>query len=401
VHSICLKKEHADNKKRITDRLAMAKSSKRGLIMTGGGARAAYQIGVLKAVAEMRPKGGASPFQIICGTSAGAINAVSLATMADNYNHAIAQMLRVWGNFRVSHVFNTDLRSTMRIALRWLIALGLGGLGKRHQLALLDRKPLRELLQQRLDFTRIQQMIDHGILHAVSLTASGYTSGQSVTFFQGGEGILPWSRVRRCGSYSRIGIDHLMASSAIPFLFEAVKVNREYFGDGSMRQMAPLSAALHLGADSVFVIGNQREDEKVRERKKYSEYPSLAQIAGHILDSIFLDSLEADLERLERINRTVDTIPARHLRKNEIPLRKVHAYVIAPSIDIGELAQEYLYELPWTLRYMLKGIGALRRQGTGLASYLLFERGYCRHLIRLGYQDAMEEQDKIAEFLRD
>ena len=369
--------------------------------MTGGGARAAYQIGVLKAVAEMLPKGAPSPFKIICGTSAGAINAVSLATMADNYNHAVAQLLRVWGNFRVSQVFYSDIKSISHIALRWLLALGLGGLAKRRPLALLDRKPLRDLLLQRLDFDRIQQVIDSGILHAVCLTASGYTSGQSVTFYQGVESIVPWSRVRRCGSTCRLGIDHLMASSAIPFLFEAVKVNREYFGDGSMRQMAPLSAALHLGAERIMVIGNQRDDEKVRERKLSNEYPSPAQIAGHILDSIFLDSMEADLERLERINKTVDVISSRHFRKREIPLRKVHAYVIAPSIDIGELAQEYVYELPRTLRYMLKGIGAMRKNGGGLTSYLLFEKGYCRHLIRLGYEDAMQDQERIAEFLRD
>ncbi|MEJ2361022.1 MAG: patatin-like phospholipase family protein [Gammaproteobacteria bacterium] len=374
---------------------------KRGLIMTGGGARAAYQIGVLKAVAEMLPKGRPCPFQIICGTSAGAINAASLATMADNYNNAIAQLLRVWGNFRVSQVFYSDFKSISLIAWRWLIALGLGGLGKRRPLALLDRKPLRELLQQRLDFNRIQSIIDRGMLHAVSITASGYSSGQSVTFYQGVESIVPWSRVRRFGSKCQLNIDHLMASSAIPFLFEAVKVNREYFGDGSMRQMAPLSAALHLGADRILVIGNQREDETQLHRNNTAEYPSLAQIAGHILDSIFLDSMETDLERLERINKTIDIIPTRRLRKNEIPLRKASAFVIAPSLNLGELAQEYLYELPRTLRYMLKGIGALRGHGSGLTSYLLFEKGYCRHLIRLGYKDAQQEREKIAEFLRD
>lgn len=377
----------------------METGPKRGLVMTGGGARAAYQIGVLKAVAEILPKGGACPFQIICGTSAGAINAASLATMADNYNHAIAQLLRVWGNFCVSQVFYSDFKSISRIAWHWLIALGLGGLGKRRPLALLDRKPLRELLQQRLDFNRIQQVIDQGILRAVCITASGYSSGQSVSFYQGVDDIIPWSRVRRVGSKCRLGIDHLMASSAIPLLFEAVKVNREYFGDGSMRQMAPLSAALHLGADRILVIGNQRDDETAAERNKDVEYPSLAQIAGHILDSIFLDSMETDLERLERINKTIDIIPTRRLRKNEIPLRKASAFMIAPSINLGELAQEYLYELPRTLRYMLKGIGAMRRHGSGLTSYLLFEKGYCRHLIRLGYEDALQERDKIAEFL--
>lgn len=379
----------------------MRKGLKRGLIMNGGGARAAYQIGVLKAVAELIPRGQPSPFQIICGTSAGAINAVALASMADNYNYAIARMLRVWGNFRVTQVFYADFKHIAKIALHWLIALGMGGLGKARPLALLDRKPLRELLQQSLEFDRIREVIEQGFLHAVSLTASGYTSGQSVSFYQGVDTIVPWDRVRRCGSVCQIGIDHLMASSAIPFLFEAVKINREYFGDGSMRQMAPLSAALHLGAERILVIGNQSQNEKVQQRKISSEYPSLAQIAAHILDSIFLDSMEADLERLARINKTVDTIPQRHLRKNEIPLRKVDAYFIAPSTDIGELAQEYVYELPRTLRYMLKGIGAMRKNGGGLTSYVLFEKGYCRHLIRLGYEDAMQEREQILAFLED
>ncbi|MGD8925470.1 MAG: patatin-like phospholipase family protein [Thioalkalispiraceae bacterium] len=379
----------------------MSKDIKRGLVLMGGGARAAYQIGVLKAVAELHPRGHASPFKIVCGTSAGAINAVSLATMADNYHYAVAQMLRVWGNFRVSQVFQSDVKSISKNALRWLVALTIGGLGKQNPLSLLDRKPLRELLLRRLDFSRIQQVVDESYLHAISITASGYSSGQSVTFFQGSEEIIPWSRVRRFGSRSKITIDHLMASSAIPVLFEAIKLHREYFGDGSMRQMAPLSSALHLGSDRILVIGNQREDEKHRERVSKAEYPSFAQIAGHILDSIFLDSLEADLERLERINKTIDVIPGRHLKKSEVPLRRVDAFVISPSVDISELAQDYLHELPRTIRYLLRGVGAYRKQGSGLASYMLFEKGYCRELIRLGYQDAMQERSMLEQFLAD
>lgn len=379
----------------------MAKQIKRAIIMMGGGARAAYQIGIMKAIAELRGEGGPSPFNIICGTSAGAINAVSLATMADDYNHAVAQMLRVWGNFHVEQVFESDLKNILKTVSKWMAAFMLGGLGKRNPLALLNRKPLKMLLSEKLEFGRIQHVIDAGYLHAISITASGYTSGQSVTFFQGDPDIQPWFRVRRCGSRSTIDINHLMASSAIPFLFEAIKLHREFFGDGSMRQMAPLSAALHLGADRILVIGNQKDDETRRERRQNSEYPSFAQIAGHILDSIFLDSLETDLERLKRINKTVDVIPTRHLRKSEIPLRRVEASVLAPSIDISELAQDFLYELPWTIRSLLRGIGAMNKQGSGLASYLLFEKGYCRELIRLGYEDAMNEQAMLLDFLND
>ncbi len=377
----------------------MKQEIKRGLVLMGGGARAAYQIGVLKAIAELQPRGEASPFKIICGTSAGAINAASLASMADDYNHAVAQMLRVWGNFHVAQVFQSDVGSISKTALRWLAALTLGGLGKRNPLSLLNRKPLRELLLRSLDFSRIQHVIDEGHLHAVSITASGYNSGQSVAFFQGNDQVNPWSRARRFGSRSDISIDHLMASSAIPYLFEAVKLHREFFGDGSMRLMAPLSSALQLGSDRILVIGNQRKEVLPRERRTRYEYPNFAQIAGHILDSIFLDSLETDLERLERINKTIDVIPTRHLKKSEIPLRRVDAYVIAPSIDPGELALEFEHELPRTIRYLLKGIGASNNQGSGLASYLLFEKGYCRALIRLGYQDALQEKSMLEEFL--
>lgn len=367
----------------------------------GGGARAAYQIGVLKAVAELHPRGSPTPFKIICGTSAGAINAISLATMADNYHYSVAQMLRVWGNFRTPQVFQSDVKSISKNALRWLVALTLGGLGKHNPVAMLDRKPLRELLLRRLDFSRVQQVIDQGHLHAISVTASGYSSGHSVTFYQGNDDIIPWSRVRRFGSRCPITIDHVMASSAIPFLFEAIKLHREYFGDGSMRQISPLSSALHLGSDRILVIGNQRDSEQHRERADTSEYPNFAQIAGHILDSIFLDSLETDLERLRRINKTIDVIPNRHLKKTEVPLRKVDAYVLSPSVDISELAQDYLHELPRTIRYLLKGIGSSNKQGSGLASYLLFEKGYCRELIRLGYQDAKQEQAMLEQFLAD
>jgi NTE family protein len=377
------------------------KKLRRAIVLMGGGARAAYQIGVLKAVAELLPKGSPTPFQVVCGTSAGAINAVALATMADNYHNAVAQLLRVWGGFHVDQVFKVDVPTLTLTAARWMAAMMFGGLGRGNPVALLDRQPLRQLLLRRLDFSRIGPNIDSGFLHAVSVTASGYSSGQSVTFFQAHDDVEAWRRVRRSGSRCNIGVDHLMASSAIPLLFQAIKLNREYFGDGSMRLMAPLSSALHLEADRILVIGNQVDEREDRQREGSKEYPSLAQIAGHILDSIFLDSLEADLERLDRINKTIGLIPERKRIRGGVPLRRAEGYLIAPSVDIGELAQDYVTDLPRSLRFLLRGFGALRAHGTTLASYLLFEKAFCRALIRLGYQDTVRQRAMLEQFLAD
>jgi NTE family protein len=234
-------------------------------------------------------------------------------------------------------------------------------------------------------------------LYAVSITASGYGSGQSVTFYQGAKGILPWRRARRLGIPAKIDAQHLLASSALPFIFPAVRINREYFGDGSMRQIAPISSALHLGASRILIIGLGQGGPEVPRRRQMADYPSLAHIAGHALNSIFLDSMEVDLERLQRINRTVSLIPE-NLRA-KISLRHVDAMVIAPSQPIDRLAEHYRANLPWTIRFLLRGVGAMRRSGANLVSYLLFDKGFCRALIDLGYQDAFKRKDEILAFL--
>ncbi|MDH3513673.1 MAG: patatin-like phospholipase family protein [Gammaproteobacteria bacterium] len=376
----------------------MADKPRIGLILAGGGARAAYQVGVLKAIAEMLPRESPNPFPIVCGSSAGAINATTLAIYATRFQEGVRRLAFVWRNFTVHQVFRADAPGVIANGLRWAAALMLGGLGRRNPHALLDRAPLRRLLQHTMPCVRIQESIDAGALHALSVTASGYGSGQSVTFFQGVSSLASWRRARRVGCAANITIDHLMASSAIPFVFSAEKINREFFGDGSMRQIAPISPALHLGADRVLVVG-VRHETLTQARGEITEYPSLAQIAGHVLNSIFLDSLEADLERLQRINKTISLISAEQLREGGVMLRNVDVLVIAPSEDLEKIAARHAHHLPRTIRFLLRGLGAFNRNGSNLLSYLLFEKPYCRDLISLGYQDAMHRKDEILRFL--
>lgn len=369
--------------------------------MAGGGARAAYQIGVLRAISRMMPPGRPTPFQIICGTSAGAINGAVLACSANDFRYAVKRLIAVWGNFRVGHVFRADPVGILKTSANWLSAMMLAGFGRSTPLYLLDRTPLEGLLSTQVNLADIRNHIDSGDLDAFSITASGYTTGQSVTFFQGHDGLERWQRAQRVGCRDTLTIAHLMASSAIPFIFKPIRINREFFGDGSMRQFAPISPAIHLGAERIFVIGNRCKSEDQVPRPERQSHPTMAQIAGHILDSIFLDGLDADLERLQRINRTISLIPSHHLVENGISLRPIETLSIAPSRDLGKIAAAHAHELPRSIRYLLKSIGGFRRGGASLVSYLLFERGYCRELIRLGYEDAMAQRERILEFLRD
>ncbi len=373
--------------------------SKAGLIMTGGGARAAYQVGVLRALSELLPPEVRTPFPIICGTSAGAINAAVMAANADDFRRGVRRLMTVWKNFRVNHVYRADPWGALSNSVLWVLTVLTGGTFSRRPVSLLDNTPLARLLAKFLDFSAIQRQIDEGHLTAFSVTCSGYTSGQSVSFYQSAPGMQPWQRARRIGVAMPITLDHLLASSALPFIFPPTHINREYFGDGSMRQIAPVSPALHLGADRLFVVGVGRQLQQKADRVKIETHPSLAQIAGHALNSIFLDSLEVDLERLQRINRTIEMIPRNVLESINYPLHRVDFRVISPSEELEPIALAHAGELPFTIRALLYTVGGLRHSGANLLSYLLFEKSYCRALIQLGYKDTLGRKDELMAFL--
>jgi len=371
-----------------------------GLILTGGGARAAYQVGVLKAIAEFLPRRSHSPFPVVCGTSAGALNAATLAINAKNFSMGVQYLVNTWKNFHASQIYRTDVIGVLKNTILWFAGLMFGFLGikKLEHVSLLDNSPLIEFLEEILPCEMIQQNIDEGYLHALSITASGYGSGQSVTFFQGVKELFPWSKTGRVGVPTQIETKHLLASASLPFLFKPTLINREYFGDGSMRQIAPLGSALKLGATRIMVIGvTANEYANHSERGEIHDYPTLAQIAGHTLNSIFLDNMDVDLERLKKINDLVAMMPAEMCETTQ--LKHVDVLVISPSQSIDKIAERHIKEMPWTIRLLLRLIGAGHHSGVTLVSYLLSEKKFCRALIDLGYQDALKQREEIMKFL--
>lgn len=369
-----------------------------GLVLPGGGARCAYQVGVLKGLAEILPRRAPNPFPVISGTSAGAINTVVLATRARLFRHAVADLERVWANFHTQQVFRSDAGTMLKSSLHWMTTLVLGGLGKRNPRSLLNNDPLRELLQRNIRFEAVRESIDRGYLDAVAVTAAGYDSGRSVSFYEGREDLEPWTRVRRRGRPARLQLHHLMASVAAPMVFPPVQIGREYYGDGAMRQATPLSPAVHLGAERLLVVGVRNEEEDPEPVEDVPP-PSFGRIAGYMLDALLMDGLSADLERLTRINLILDQCPNRRLTGEFGELRFIDALIMMPSRDVRDIALRHLHEMPRPVRLLLRGLGALNYGGRQLVSYLLFESGYTRELIQLGYEDAMARREDLARFM--
>lgn len=390
-----------------------------GLVLTGGGARAAYQVGVLAGIERIRIACGASngptgnPFAVMTGTSAGAINASALASYADEYPKAVERLYRTWRDFQAHHVYRADAFGVVRSGARWLTMFTLGWALARWRRAkpksLLDNTPLAELLAETVPLERIPALVKRGVLQAFAVTASSYTAGTHVTFYDAPAGMLPWVRSQRVAVPGRITLTHLLASSAIPFVFPAQSLpfdgQGHWFGDGSMRQTAPLSPAIHLGAERLLVIGAGRLHEPPGERRAAGGYPSLAQIGGHALSNIFLDALAVDIERAQRINATLALLPP-ELRAHSA-LRPIEMLVIAPSQRIDDIAVRHIGALPGPVRTMLRAVGVSQSAGTAsgaaagggaLASYLLFESDFTRELLALGEADAMARADEVRAF---
>ncbi len=388
------------------------------LVLSGGGARAAYQVGVLQAIAEIRRERNqeqkaelrVNPFPIVVGTSAGAINAAALACGADDFDAAVNKIANTWSAMHANHIYQADSLSMARSGAQWLSMISVGWMVAKwwriKPRSLLNNAPLGQLLLDLVPLKRLQALIDQGHLKALAITASSYTSGQHVTFFQGLNDLPLWERSQRFALRAPITLGHLLASSAIPFIFPAkalaVQSHQEYFGDGSMRQSAPLAPAIHLGADRILVVGAGRMNEPKADDPSQADgaYPSLAQIAGHAMSSIFLDALAVDIERVRRINQTIALVP--EALRSASRLRAISVLVIAPSQRLDAIASKHIEALPLGVRTMLGAVGISSSKadfkGAAMASYLLFESAYTQELMALGFSDAQDQREDICTF---
>ncbi len=364
-----------------------------GLLLTGGGARAAYQIGVLKALATSLPRNREVPFKIICGTSAGAINATALACYASCFRLGVKKLEWVWKNFTTNQVYKCDGVSSFRYLLNNFFSSFQAEYANKRSTSLFNNAPLRALLTEILDLGRIDRNLVGGYLSALSINASCYNDGNSYSFYQSLEN-HDWRREKRIGIKSAVNMNHLMASSAIPLVFPSVRIQQNYYGDGSVHQLSPLSPAIHLGADKILIIGVEQPPGS----KYYGlnpHPPDFATIAGHLLDTIFSDTLHSDIERLSRVNQTLSLLPD----DKSPPLKKIDHFLINPSHNFNQIACEYFHELPLAVKMLLKTIGIQENSESSLGSYLLFEKPYTQRLIQLGFEDGLEKLNALRDFL--
>lgn len=373
------------------------------LVLMGGGARTAYQAGVLKALAallRLQPNGpGGFPFQVLVGTSAGAINVATLASGARSGLAAFDQLAGFWGQMHCEDVYALQAPLWVRFS-RLLAAVKLWGHARR-QGAILDTMPLVDSLHRKISLTGIEEALQAGAIDAVAVTASSYTTGVHWTFCHTARdsGHAGWDRPGRRAEFQPLTIEHLMASSAIPFLFPATALwvdgRREFFGDGSMRQISPLSAAVDLGARKVLVVGVGQTQRSGLGGGSQAGAPTMGSIAGHAMASVFHDTLQADVEQIQRMTRALKQLPPEAAA--ELPYRAIEVLAIQPTQSLDAVAQAHAHALPASVRRALGGLGAMR-SGGALASYLLFEPGFVQALMALGEQDAYARKDELMAF---
>jgi NTE family protein len=374
-----------------------------GLALSGGGARGAYQVGALLAISEILPSRRQLPFPILAGASAGAITSAFLAARADDFPLAIERLADFWSSIRPQDVFRTDTGTLAHVCFQWAADLSLGGLTDRHRdKALLRSEPLREILHERLDMDAIPENVRRGLLHGLALTATDYRTSFGVTFFDGAPEIAPWTRSTRFGIRQRLTVEHVMASSAIPVFFPAIRIGDRYYADGCLRSVTPLSPAIHLGADRILVIGvrgTRTESTGAESRDGIDAYPSTADTAGLFMNAVFAEALETDIERLERVNNTVKLLSQSATGRRGTPLREIPLFVLRPSRDLGVLAKDTLQRLPGFVQYLFRGLGVAGMSGCDLLSYLAFDSAYASKLLALGHSDAMAKADALTAFM--
>jgi NTE family protein len=369
------------------------------LILTGGGARGAYQAGVVKAIAEISSKLGIpQPFDIITGVSAGAINAAQLASQTHQLDEGTNRLVKLWENVTFDQVFQSDVASMSNIGLKLLFDMLTAPMSGAHfARSLLNTKPLRKLISENVDFAQIQKNIDNKKLHAVSLTATDYTSSNSISFVQGREPLQLWDRQLRKSERALLRTEHIMASSAIPLFFPPVDVDGRHFGDGCLRNQAPLSPAIHLGAQRLIVIGVRKQPPTSEIEALSTKKPSLGRVISVLLNAILLDGVDSDIERLARINNTLSLVPQE--KQKQLSLKPIDFLWISPSEDIGKMAQGETWRLPAMIKFLIKGLGPAN-QASGLISYLLFDPTFCTRLTEMGYKDAMNRRPDVERFLQ-
>jgi NTE family protein len=365
-----------------------------GLVLTGGGSRGAYQAGCMKALAEIASSLRIEdPFPIVTGVSAGAINASFWASYCDNPLMATTKLCSLWENLSFDQVFTTGVISMTTIASRLIRDVSLAPiLGNHSAESLLDTSPLKKLIENNIDFSKIQNNIERGHLKSLAVTATDFGSNNAVTFVQGREPIQMWERKQRQSQKAKIGPEHVMASSALPLFFPPIAIGDRYFGDGALRNIAPLSPAIHLGADRLLIIGVRKQPP---ESEVISGRPSIARVLSVVLNSILLDGVDWDIERMTRANRSLQAMGEE--KQKDLGMKLVEFLWLYPSQDLGRLAQIETRQLPRTIRFLIKGLGPLR-EASGIASYLLFDPVFCGQLIEMGYNDTMKRKIEVERF---